>query len=102
MIGIPVFIRRLTAEEVTNENDASPSLLLDRNKEVILVYNRSYSLKLVILKFWLFQQCAPIWDVFQFLIWEPSMDGYAFVTDQSMIKLFYFIKVRKSQIRTSP
>lgn len=40
---------------------------------------KSYSLKLVILKFWLFQQCAPIWDVFQFLIWEPSMDGYVFV-----------------------
>ena len=34
LIGIPVFIRRLTSEEVKNENDAPAESLLDRNKEV--------------------------------------------------------------------
>jgi hypothetical protein len=32
--GIPVFIRRLTAEEVKNENEAPVESLLDRGKEV--------------------------------------------------------------------
>ncbi len=32
--GIPVFIRRLTAEEVKNENEAPAESLLDRGKEV--------------------------------------------------------------------
>ena len=37
MKGIPVFIRRLTQEEVTNENEASPDSLLDKGKEVIFI-----------------------------------------------------------------
>jgi hypothetical protein len=35
--GIPVFIRRLTAEEVKNENEAPAESLLDKGKEVILI-----------------------------------------------------------------
>jgi hypothetical protein len=34
--GIPVFVRRLTAEEVKNENEASQDSLLDKGKEVDL------------------------------------------------------------------
>ena len=34
-VGIPVFIRRLTAEEVKHENESAVSSLLDPNKEVI-------------------------------------------------------------------
>ncbi len=35
--GIPVFIRRLTAEEVKNENEAPAESLLDRGKEVFII-----------------------------------------------------------------
>jgi len=37
--GIPVFIRRLTAEEVKNENEASADSLLDKGKEVHIMIN---------------------------------------------------------------
>ncbi len=50
-IGIPVFIRRLTAEEVKNEHEASPESLLDRNKEVKLKNFRSFWLKQETLKY---------------------------------------------------
>ena len=38
LLGIPVFIRRLTAEEVKQENDAPKSSLLDANKEVLFTF----------------------------------------------------------------
>ena len=37
--GIPVFVRRLTAEEIKSENEASPESLLDKGKEVVLTDN---------------------------------------------------------------
>jgi Rieske Fe-S protein len=38
IVGIPVFVRRLTAEEVKNENEASQDSLLDKSKEVEFIY----------------------------------------------------------------
>ena len=37
LLGIPVFVRRLTQEEVKDENEASSSSLLDAGKEVIYI-----------------------------------------------------------------
>jgi hypothetical protein len=37
ILGIPVFVRRLTAEEVKSENEASQDSLLDKGKEVLFI-----------------------------------------------------------------
>ena len=84
-----MFVRRLTAEEIKSENEASPESLLDKGKEVVLTDSGNTKV-LVCSAVCTHLGCVPIPYLGAFNGWVCICHGSVYD------KVFFFKLVRKS------